>query len=560
VLDHLGPLRRLLPPATPRPPDPALSLAHPQNHLPPAPAARQAASPQAPHRAPQAPRPAKGVHSCPEARTAPLPSDETPLLTWHDLGTGLWTGLRRVYDFRRGTQQASEDMVNPLKIYQAAHGLGDQLATLVPGADGQKAAPGTLARSMGHGFIDGINPFNKKSAYDTGQATANAASVIVPGLGEAGALNDLRLGLRAANLGRAAAEAGLRAAEGTPGEAAAVARLKAAEEQVAQARAALRGKIPGAGARRAVRQAGEKAQRARAAVAKYRERKAAGGRDPHDPWAKHTDESRLKGQKAAAGLRGKWHGGAPGQGAGQGQPAPAHATAGGGGGGGATTHPIGRLGVMKMESGELSEIGTGGAAHHRGLPEPNAEPFAQRLSSEEVPKDPTLRRQMLVKETAQTRANARVLRGLKGGKPTGGCVGVARTDIKGLQNRVFEGGSRYAGDKPDTTFIHGDGSIDRAQAHAEQNLAGEFDRAIKEEMAAGRLTPADIKGKNVYMHTELPTCNSCKWGKNTPDAPDAKLGVPMKLSKKYPDVTFTYTSDEAPDEVLVIKNGIATSD
>jgi len=348
VLDHLGPLRRLLPPASPRPPDPALSLAHPQNHLPPAPAARQAASPQAPHRAPQAPRPAKGVHSCPEARTAPLPSDETPLLTWHDLGTGLWTGLRRVYDFRRGTQQASEDMVNPLKIYQAAHGLGDQLATLVPGADGQKAAPGTLARSMGHGFIDGINPFNKKSAYDTGQATANAASVIVPGLGEAGALNDLRLGLRAANLGRAAAEAGLRAAEGTPGEAAAVARLKAAEEQVAQARAALRGKIPGAGARRAVRQAGEKAQRARAAVAKYRERKAAGGRDPHDPWAKHTDESLRKAEKDAAGLHDRWHGG--GKGAGQGQPAVAHA------GGGKTSRPIGRPSLVQRMIGK-SKVG-----------------------------------------------------------------------------------------------------------------------------------------------------------------------------------------------------------
>jgi len=223
-----------------------------------------------------------------------------------------------------------------------------------------------------------------------------------------------------------------------------------------------------------------------------------------------------------------------------------------------STAAIGQPSSMMSKNGKPS-ASTGGLAQHHVLPEPNATPFAQRLSSEEVPKDPVLRRQMLVEETAQTRANARVLRGLKGGKPTGGCIGVARTDIKGLKNKVFEGGSRYAGDQPDTTFIHGDGSIDRAQSHAEQNLAGEFDHTVKEEMASGRLNPAELQGKNVYMHTELPTCNSCKWGKNTPNAPDAKLGVPMKLSKQYPDVTFTYTSDEAPNEVLVIKNGVATS-
>jgi len=113
----------------------------------------------------------------------------------------------------------------------------------------------------------------------------------------------------------------------------------------------LRARLPGAGVRRAARQAGEKAQRARAAVAKYRERRAAGGRNPHDPWAKHTDKSLRKAKKDAAGLHDRWHGGAPGKGAGQGQPALARA---GGGGGGATTHPIGRPGMMKM-AGEAGE-------------------------------------------------------------------------------------------------------------------------------------------------------------------------------------------------------------
>jgi len=220
-------------------------------------------------------------HPGPTPRPAPLPSDETPLLTLPEFGAGLLTGARRLYDFRRGFDQASEDMINPLKIYQAAHGLGDQLATLVPGADGQKAAPGALARRLGHGFVEGLNPFDKKSAFETGEATANAASVVLPVGGELSVLNDLRVGLRAANVGRAAAEAGLRAAEGTPGEAAALARLRAAEEQVARARAALKAKIPGAGAVKKVKQAAQKvnqgAGRARAATGAARARRAAGG-------------------------------------------------------------------------------------------------------------------------------------------------------------------------------------------------------------------------------------------------------------------------------------------
>jgi len=50
-------------------------------------------------------------------------------------------------------------------------------------------------------------------------------------------------------------------------------------------------------------------------------------------------------EELTAGLRGKWRDQVPGKGAGQGQPALARA---GGGGGGATTHPIGRPGMMKM--------------------------------------------------------------------------------------------------------------------------------------------------------------------------------------------------------------------
>jgi len=214
------------------------------------------------------------------------------------------TGARRLYDFRRGIDQASQDMINPIKIYQTAHGLGDQIATLIPGADGQKAAPGALARSLGHGFVEGINPFDKKSAFETGEATANAASVLVPVGGEIGVLNDLRVGLRGANVGRAAAEAGLRAAEVTPEAAAAAARLRAAEEQVAQARAALRGALPRAGAVRGVKRAAQAVTRgagwARAAAGAAKARRTGGTAGPapgRAPGERHTEESLRRAQE-----------------------------------------------------------------------------------------------------------------------------------------------------------------------------------------------------------------------------------------------------------------------
>lgn len=59
-----------------------MSLAHPAQHLPPAPAARQATSRQAPHRAPahQAPPPAKAAQSCPaKPSQAPQPHRARPI-------------------------------------------------------------------------------------------------------------------------------------------------------------------------------------------------------------------------------------------------------------------------------------------------------------------------------------------------------------------------------------------------------------------------------------------------------------------------------------------------
>jgi len=358
VLDHLGPLRRLLPPASPRPPDPAMSLAHPAQHLPPAPAptAQAPASKKMAHHAPphHAPPPAKAAQGCapPQRTTAlhrhrapvPLPPQPTTpymVFTAHDTAQGLKTGLLRTFHFLQGMHDQANDMVNPLKIYQGLHEFGQHEAAIyIPDPDGHTEDGDAFARKLGRDTLDSLNPFDKKSAYEAGRSTTNLGSVVVPGAVEIKSLGELRLAARATGVEAAAARAAADAAVGTTGEASARA---AAAARAAQARAALRARLPGAGVRRGARQAGEKAQRARAAVAKYRERRAAGVRDAGDPLAPHTPQSLAKGQAAAAGMRGRWHDQAHGRPTGQTALARA-----GGGGGGETTHPIGRPGVMQM--------------------------------------------------------------------------------------------------------------------------------------------------------------------------------------------------------------------
>ncbi len=333
VLSHLGPLRRLLPPATPRPPEPQRSVVHPDHHLPPMPApaplVHHAQKHHPHHKKGQHPAPAPAAHPCPKSpasprrhapRPAPLPSDTTPLLTAHELGQGLLTGLGRTFHFFQGARDAVNDMTDPVKIIQGANSFGHQLAdVLVADPDGHKASGGALARNMGHGFVDSINPFNKPTAYAAGGAAANAVATFAPLAGEVGALNDLRVGLKAATLSRDAAEAGLKAAETVPEKAAAAAKLRAAEERVAQVKAALRDKVPGVRAVRKVKEAGAQAKQkvsaAKAAAKTAQERRGGRGEDPLAP---HTPRSLAQGQKAATALRNRRynqaHGGPPGKG------------------------------------------------------------------------------------------------------------------------------------------------------------------------------------------------------------------------------------------------------
>jgi len=417
VLDHLGPLRKLLPPAAPRPPDPAMSLAHPAQHLPPAPApTAQAPAPRkAAHHAPphHAPPPAKAAQSCaPPRRTAapvpahaPAPPKHTvqgffKRLTGADghhgsaygfltgvpgkgghmgalgaaqtffngIGNSLGDGIVGAYDHATGDTDHEQAVLDDAKAQDektrrmllglggGEHGLA---ATL-----GQAAADKLFAQQ----YPAAASELDRDAAGQWAQAKAGVADQAYND-----PLGDLALvvpGGRAAVVSRLEkAAAGARAA-GDLGQAA---RLERAVSALNGGRAGAAVRDAQAAAARKL-SAGGKASLAkgRAAVGKYRERKAAGGRDPHDPLAPHTPGSLAKGQ-AAAGMRGKWHDGAPGKGAGQGQPALAHA---GGGGSGKTSRPIGRPGVMQM---------AGGASRGLGL-SPQAEKALQKL--ENIKKDP----------------------------------------------------------------------------------------------------------------------------------------------------------------------------
>ncbi len=397
VLDHLGPLRRLLPPASPRPPDPAMSLAHPQQHLPPAPApTAQAPQPQkaARHAPPHhAPPPARAAQSCaPPRRIAapalPQPRSVTgflhnvpgslkgvgtgllglPKMLWDtggDIGTSLSDGVSAAYhrahgepdladaedqEAKHADDRTREKLLNLVPFGGSGGGIahyaeagGDWAASL-----GQSPEVAAVMRQEGGAALHRANGYMADMAY---QDPAGFALNLLPLAGRAAALS--RLGKVADATEAASREAA------AAGDAARASQLSERAARYRQAISLARGGKAGAAAARKL-SAGGKASLAkgRAAVGKYRERraggdKAAGVRDAGDPLAPHTPGSLARGQAAAAGMRGKWHDQAHGRPAGQGQPALAHA---GGGGGGATTHPIGRPGVMQMAGkGEVGE-------------------------------------------------------------------------------------------------------------------------------------------------------------------------------------------------------------
>jgi hypothetical protein len=139
-------------------------------------------------------------------------------------------------------------------------------------------------------------------------------------------------------------------------------------------------------------------------------------------------------------------------------------------------------------------------------------------------------------------------------------IGIAKTDIPGLQNITFEGASpkvRKLAGLPDATLgpIKSPNSNPLFKKHAEEDIANQFVAAVDKL----KLTHADFEGSSLLMHISNPTgvCNVCRQGiKN----PKVKPGVLKQLSDKYPGLTIKVTVESSYEKVkggteLLIRNG-----
>lgn len=151
--------------------------------------------------------------------------------------------------------------------------------------------------------------------------------------------------------------------------------------------------------------------------------------------------------------------------------------------------------------------------------------------------------------------------GVSDGKDT---IAVGKTNIKGLEDEVFKGGSpevRKEAGLPSLDESMPDRDIkspyknDAFTRHAEEGVLNEFDQAIRRT----DINPDTVTG-DVVIHQSNANgvCNKCTSGiKN----PDKKPGIFKQASDKYPNVTFHVTSEVNPDKgargtsSFALKNG-----
>ncbi|MGR4864838.1 hypothetical protein [Caulobacter sp. LARHSG274] len=149
-----------------------------------------------------------------------------------------------------------------------------------------------------------------------------------------------------------------------------------------------------------------------------------------------------------------------------------------------------------------------------------------------------------------TRADLDALRARLGVSETH-TVAAARTDIPGLEARVFEGASpkvmKEAGlPQPEAGPIAAPFNNPLFVRHAEERVSNALARAID-----ALPTGTDLAGRTVSIHVSQAVCSACKAGLRDSDAAS---GVLKQLSQRYPDLTIRVTA-EGSDSALTLRGG-----
>lgn len=127
--------------------------------------------------------------------------------------------------------------------------------------------------------------------------------------------------------------------------------------------------------------------------------------------------------------------------------------------------------------------------------------------------------------------------------PATNTVGVARTNVPGLEGKTFEGGStapRREGGLPPTLEgpITSPSSSPLFRNHAEQDIANQFVEAVEQ---AG-LRPENMQGRELLMRiqNDAGICTVCRQGLRNPNVPP---GVLKQLSERYPTLRIHIVVD-----------------
>jgi hypothetical protein len=173
---------------------------------------------------------------------------------------------------------------------------------------------------------------------------------------------------------------------------------------------------------------------------------------------------------------------------------------------------------------------------------PNAGGLRRAISTTTVNRDMAT---LLTSDLAQIRGGSGVTRIEGSAGVQGGTMAVGRTDIEGLQGRLFKGASAEAGGTAHPRYTP---SNPVYPGHAEQNLLGSFADAIH---GAG-ISRTSLQGKTLYIRVEQVVCSSCRAGIfSVVENP----GVIRQFSNEFPELIIEITASYSP-EVLRIRNGM----